>query len=256
MPKMDAVVVVVLALGISLGAWVSDEELLQKADEARFIDAESYTVLLDVIAERLAKRPDGSEERTQSEALLRIYNKLFPEGVRTRVEFLEPEAMHGTVYLIVGEDIFLWQPGLLQPIKISGQQKLFGDASVAEAAGISFQEYEVQARGETELNGQRALKLELTAKNSSQAFPRVTLWLDPEDLRPLQTVLAALSETPLKRVTYAQYATFEEDEYAAEIVVEDLLFQGNKTTMRTEEITIEELDDALFDPNQLGSSND
>jgi len=241
--------IVLLVVGLSLGAWaqVSDEGLLQRADETRFIEADSYTFLLKVIAER----PGEDEELIRRESLLKVYNKRFPEGMRIRVEFLEPKSMRGTVYLIIGDEIYFWQPGLLEPIKISGQQKLFGDVSVAEAAGISFQEYQVRSREEEELDGLETLKLELQAKDEA-AFPFVTLWLESESLKPVQAVLRALSAEPLKRVGYLRYAMFGKDEYVAEITVEDLLFQGNKTLMQIAEITIEELDSALFDPERLG----
>ncbi len=245
---------VLLLVGVPLGvfAQMADEDLLRRADEARFLEADSFTFTLRLIAERAVQRPDGREEVVRSEALLKVFHKRFPEGMRTRVEFLEPESLRGTVYLILGDEIFFWQPGLLQPIRISGQQRLFGDASVAEAVGIRFQTYEVRERERTELGGQETIKLELEAQSPQQAFPRVTLWMDPEALRPVQAVLSALSGTPLKRVTYREYARFEGDEYAADILIEDLLFQEGKTAMHIGEIAIEELDDALFDPDRLG----
>lgn len=247
-------IAMLMALGLSLGtfAQATDEELLQKADEARFIEADSFTFTLKVIAERVREQPDGSQTAVQEEALLKVFNKRFPEGVRIRVEFLEPESMRGIVYLIVGEDIYFWKPGLLQPLRISGQQKLFGDASVAEAAGIRFKDYTVSKREEVELDGRAAIRLELQAKSSSEAFQVVTLWLDQDTLKPVQALLAAVSGTPLKKVTYLEYASLQEDEYASQIAIEDLLFQGSRSTMHISEITIEPLSDNLFDPDLLG----
>lgn len=242
-------VLIVLGASLTVFGQATDEELLKKADEARFINADSYTFTLKVIAERASE--NGLP--VTSEALLKIFNKRFADGVRTRVEFLEPESVRGTIYLVVGDDIYFWQPGLLHPIPISGQQKLFGDASVAEAAGIQFEEYTVTGREDAELDGRETILLELSERNSGeQAFPSVTLWLGSDDLKPAQALLRAVSGEPLKKVSYLQYAIFHDDEYASEIIVEDLLFQGNKTTMQTAEITIEPLDDRLFDPEQLG----
>jgi outer membrane lipoprotein-sorting protein len=222
----------------------TDEQLLQKADQARFIEANSYRMSSKVSA----VRPDGT-----SEALMAIYNKLFAEGVRTRVEFLAPESIKGTVYLVVGDDIYFWQPGLVQPIKISGQQKIFGDASIAEAAGIQFSgKYAVKAKQEEKLDGRDTLKLSLEATSDRVAFAKATLWLDKKELKPLQAILHAVSGEPLKKTLYTKYAKLKDDEYAEEIVVEDLLFKNFTTTIQISDVKVQELPDELFDPTKLG----
>lgn len=222
----------------------SDEQLLQRADQARFLEADSHVMSSKVMAER----PDG-----KSEALMTIYNKRFAEGVRTRVEFLAPESMRGTIYLVVGEDIYFWQPGLLQPLKISGQQKIFGDASIAEAAGIQFSgRYAVKDKQEERLDGRDTLKLALEATSEKVAFAKVTLWLDKKELEPVQAILHAVSGEPLKKTLYTKYAKLKDDEYAAEVVVEDLLFKNFKTTIQISEVKIQNLPDELFDPTKLG----
>jgi outer membrane lipoprotein-sorting protein len=228
-----------------MGVAQTDEQLLEKADKARFIEANSYVMSSKIIAER----PDG-----KGEAVMTIYNKRFPEGVRTRVEFLAPDSLQGTVYLIVGDDIYFWQPGLLQPLKISGQQKIFGDASIiAEAAGIQFSgKYVVKAKQDEKLDGRDALRLSLEATSESVAFAKVTLWLDKRELKPIQAILHAVSGEPLKRTLYTKYAKLQDDEYAAEVVVEDLLFKGFKTTIQIGDVRIQELPDDLFDPTKLG----
>lgn len=150
--KLAGALLIVLSIAIVAQ---TDDQLLQRADQARFIEANSYVMSSKVIAER----PDG-----KGEALMTIYNKRFAEGARTRVEFLAPESLKGTIYLVVGDDIYFWQPGLLQPIRISGQQKIFGDASIAEAAGIQFSgKYSIKAKQDEKLDGREALKLALEA---------------------------------------------------------------------------------------------
>ncbi len=222
----------------------TDEQLLQKADQARFIEANSYVMSSKVIAER----PD-----VKGEALMIIYTKRFAEGVRTRVEFLAPESLKGTVYLVVGDDIYFWQPGLLQPLKISGQQKIFGDASIAEAAGIQFSgKYSVKAKQDEKLGGRDALKLSLEATSEKVAFAKVTLWLDKRELQPLQAILHAISGEPLKKTLYTQYAKLKDDEYVEEVIVEDLLFKSSKTVIQISDVKIQELSDDLFDPAKLG----
>jgi hypothetical protein len=238
-------IAVASCLWLSLAALgQTDEQLLQKADQVRFVEAPSHVLTSKVISER----PDG-----KGEALMTIYNKLFSEGVRTRVEFLTPESLKGTIYLIVADDIYFWQPGLLQPLKISGQQKIFGDASIAEAAGIQFSgRYATKSKQEEKLNGQDTLKFSLEATSDKVAFAQATLWLEKKESKPIQVLLHAVSGEPLKKTLYLKYAKLKDDEFAAEIVIEDLLFKNFKTTLQISDVKVQDLPDALFDPKKLG----
>jgi len=240
-------VLVLLALVLPVGAsGPPAEKVLEQADRARFIDADSYVLQIGVTAERPGQGP--------REALLKVYIKRFEEGIRQRVEFLEPEEMRDTVYLVVGDDIYFYQfgHGLQGPLRISGQQKLFGDAGVAEAAGISFaRDYQIRAQEEVELGGRAALLLRLSS--ATAAYRLVDLWVEPETLKPLQAVFYALSEQPLRRVLYEEYALLEddEDEYVKLMVVENLLQRGYRTTLEVIEVSIKDLPDELFDPAAL-----
>lgn len=241
MRKPTLFLVLVLCLG--LGALSqTDEEILERADRARFLEADSYGLTVRVTVDRPGEEP--------AQARLWTLFKRFPEGYRVRIEFLEPEGMEGMVYLVVGEEIYFWKPGLFQPLRVSGQQRLFGDASVIEAARFSFTDYRIESREETQLDGQEALKLELKARGGA-AYQWVTLWLDP-DFRPLQALLRSLGGEPLKRIIYRRYIEHEGDELVKEFTIENLIFQEYRTLIVVEEIALEGLSDELFDPGALG----
>lgn len=231
-----------LALCLGLGALSqTDEEILEQADRARFLEADSYALTVRVTVERPEEGP--------SRALLRTFFKRFPEGYRARIEFLEPEGMKGVTYLVLGEEIYFWRPGLIQPLRVSGQQRLFGDASVIEAARFAFTDYRIETKEEAQLDGRAALKLELQARGKA-AYQWVTLWVDL-DFRPLQAVLRSLGGEPLKRVLYQSYAEHEGDELVVELAIESLIFQEYRTLIAVEEVMVKDLSDELFDPQGL-----
>jgi outer membrane lipoprotein-sorting protein len=235
-----------LILGPALCSQVlsqTDEEILQQADRARFLEADSYGLTVRVTVERPGEEP--------GQALLRTLFKRFAEGYRVRIEFLEPEAMRGMIYLVVGEEIYFWKPELVQPLRVSGQQKLFGDASIIETARFSLADYKIESREQTQLDGQEAIKLELQAEGRA-AYQWVTLWVDLE-FKPLQALLRSLGGEPLKRVLYRRYAEHEGDELVVEFTIENLLFQEYRTLISIEEISLEDLPDHLFDPGALGT---
>lgn len=80
----------------------------------------------------------------------------------------------------------------------------------------------------------------------------MTLWLDKKELKTIQAILHAVSGEPLKKTLYTKYAKLKDDEYAEEIVVEDLLFKNFKTTIQISNVKVQELPDELFDPSKLG----
>ena len=252
----------ILSLAL-LGSFITtfgqtNEEILKQADEARFIKADSHSFKIHIVSEKF---DESTRSTTKSEAFLLAENKKISRDFRQRISFTAPDSLKGTYYLIVGDDIFFWQPNLKTPgkevpckdeaLKMSGQQGLFGDVSVGEAAGIEFEgKYNVKQRAEDKLNGKETVKLVLVAKSPKSSYQNVILWVDKKKLEPQRIDLFGLDpETPIKRVTYPKYDTFKDDRYASQVIVEDLLFKNQKTSLELSEIKVESLPDAAFDPN-------
>lgn len=255
-----------MLLGL-FGAWslsegVSDEQILQAADRARTLEADSFAMTIEITAQR----PAGPQQAT-----VRTLFKKFPgdggDGFRTRIEFLKPASMQGQIFLTVQNKklcqgdkscSFFWGPNLIpgQPLKVSsGSTTVFGDSSVAETAGIRFAgNYIIKAKKETSLNDRPALVLSLIANDPSVAFQQVTLWVEPNSFQPIQAELFALSGQPLDRVLYQEYARQGDDQYLRRQEIENLLYQGSVTQLTVLQVEIKELPDQLFLPDQLGKS--
>jgi hypothetical protein len=245
--------------GVSLAVFAqSNEEILKQADETRFIKADSHIFYFKVTQELFDSL---TRTTTKTEAFLKVEEKKIAGNFRQRISFSAPESLKGTYYLIVGDEFLFWQPSLKTPdkdlpckdeaLKISGQQKLFGDASIGEAAGIEFDgKYEIKQRSEEKLNGKDTIKLTLLAKTKKVAYQNVLLWVDKKTFEPQRIDLFGLdTENPIKRVVYTKYAVFRDDRYVAQTVIEDLVFKNQKTTLDLTDIKIESLPDAAFDPN-------
>jgi len=241
---------------------VSDAQILQAADQARFIEADSLILTMDITAERPMKSPKG---QATVRALFKHFAQDSTDGYRVRIEFLQPPEMQGEVYLTLqNKDLcggdnscsFFWGPNMIpgQPLKVSaGMTTLFGDSSVAETAGIRFAgNYTIQEKKEDTLNGQPALALSLAATDPSVAFQQATLWVDPSSLQPIQAVLFALGGEPLARVTYEEYARLGDDQYVGQQRIENLLQEGSITQLTVTDVKVAPLSDELFDPGQLG----
>ena len=235
-----------IAVG-SLAQDVTDEALLRAMDDARFLDATTFTMTVEVVADR----PDGT-----SQALIQLYFKTRPGGQELfRIEFLQPEDMAGEVFVSTPEGTFLWNPDLVMPLKISDRQEVFGDASVAETAGVRFGngDYKVISRQPVTLeDGTPALEITLEATAANVAFQSVTLWVTPDSFQPLRMRLFALGGDPINDVTFEEYGELNGDSYAARQLIESQFVEGSKTLLTITTIEAKELSDDLFDPDKLG----
>ncbi|MCS6902655.1 MAG: outer membrane lipoprotein-sorting protein [Candidatus Bipolaricaulota bacterium] len=223
----------------------TDEQLLEALDKARFVEATSFTMTVEVVADR----PDGTKQ-----AVVQLYFKEINKKRYARIEFLAPEDLKGQVYVSTPDGVFFWQPGLATPLKVSGRQQVFGDSSVAETVGIQFKgDYKIRTRKDVTLPGNRpAWELDLEATDKSVAFQRATVTAERATLRPVRARLFALSGDPLNDVSYQEYALLEKDEYVKKQLIENQLIKTNKTLLTITKIEAKDLPNDLFDPSRLG----
>jgi hypothetical protein len=230
-----------------------DAQILQAMDFARFgaffaigqSDEKSAVLTLEILAER----PDGSKR-----AVVQGSNKLLSNGgFAFRIDYLEPEELAGDVFLFTGEDIFFWNPDLITPLKVNGRFEVFGDATVAEVAGIFFTgSYEIIDRGDTTLaDDSPGLWFKLQGIHDGVAFPLVevtaTMELQPENLK-----LFDESGDLLHDNTFETYNQFPEGPIFGRQLLDNRVVPVNQTLMNLLTFVIEPLEDDLFDPDLLG----
>jgi len=227
---------------------ISDAELLERLDEARFPDRSVTSIRVRITSET----PEGTRE-----AEVIVYFAEFDGASYARIDFLAPEELAGQTYLTVPDAAYFYAPDLDFPIKTSAAGELFGDAAVAQTSGIRFlSEYTIAARRTVQAtDGVELLELDLVAVDYTVAFQAITVRVDPITLRPVSATLFAVSGLPFYDVTYSNYVTRENgDVYVSVQEIANRLFLGRVTTSGILEATAAELPAALFDPEALGSS--
>ena len=223
---------------------LTDKELLQALDDARFINASSFTFTVEI----LAQRPDGDESST-----VKLFFKEIDGEEYSRVEFLAPQDQVGQIYLTTPDGTFFSSPDVDEPLLISGAQSVAGDATVVQTVGILFSdEYTIATRESTTLeDGSPALLLGLEGIDSSVTFPSISVTVDEMNLTVLTMTVFALSGDPVNQVTFEEYGDLDGDLYASRQLIQSELIPENRTLLSTTEFTVDELSDDLFDPEQL-----
>lgn len=242
------------ASGVEAAA-VSPEQaqaLLREADDARAREIENGVLTLRVTQERLS-----DEGRAPAVARIRVYVERAPEKGGQLVVFEEPETLRGYTFLVRGTDTWMYRPGLRSPLRISGQQRVFGDASVSEAAGIVFGvEYDVRGVSDDSLDGVPAWRLELVAKSPSAPYQRATVWVGRADGLYRRAVLYSVSGMALKRLDFEQWGEVSGRFALVRMAVLDLLQTGQRTVtvIETQAIADRSIPSRYFRPEFLSSA--
>src|SRR5690606_4035738 len=105
---------------------------------------------------------------------------------------LSPEGERGKVFLRIEDAFWLYDPGARRPVRLSTQQRLMGDASLADvthfelvdnySAVLESQETIADASGKNV--AAQGLKLSALAKTS--LYPTLKLWVDASNQQPVK----------------------------------------------------------------------
>ena len=122
-------------------------------------------------------------------------------------EYLSPARDKGTRMLKLGDELWLYLPGVDRVQKISGhmlRQGMMGSDVSYEDMMSSNQvrkRYTAKVIGEDTVDGRKCWKLEMKAKDDSVSYPRRMSWIDQEVYIPVKQELYALSGMLLKTWT-------------------------------------------------------
>ncbi len=215
---------------------MTPEEILKDIRRRNGLGNGSYSIELKMTAYR---------NQDVSNANIKVYTS----GNKQIVTFTAPEKLTDESYLVNGYNTWMYQQGLKRPIRISAQQKLFGDAGIAEAAGIDYaNDYQVVRSTETDLQYQYELK----AIDNRTAYQQAGLWIDKNGLLLNKVVLKALNGQPLKEIIYRNHRQLNGHEIADMEVRNLLQEKDNRTIMEYTAITSREIPDKAFDPLMMG----
>ena len=216
---------------------MSGSELLKKA-QRRYNFKDSYELEIENIIH---------SDKGKNIARLKVYLKEC--GKKQLAVFQKPEKMKGDKYLVVDNNTWMHQEGLIRAIRISASQKLFGDAGIAETVGIDYySEYELEGlKKEAEL-----YILSLQAKSKDEAYQKVEAHISSDGYFK-KTILKDISGTELKEISYRNYRKIGEHEVADLIIKSLLQNKGQKTEIRYIDIKKRDFSAGMFQADKLNN---
>lgn len=227
-------------------------EMLRKADRTR-----GGGIGHGVLTFQMTHTRRTAEGERREQAAVRVYLQPSGEQGAKLIVFEEPASLRGSTFLTTGRDTWMYKPGLRSPLRMSVQQRLFGDASVGEAAGLIFSlDYHVRQVSAEDLDGEPTWRVELEAKSPSVPYPRATVWLGQRDGLYRRAVVYSVSGMPLKQLDYEQWGTVSGRFALVRLAVRDLLQVGGAsvTVIETRAITERTIPARYFRPEFLSSA--
>jgi len=214
-----------------LPLWLMASNLLEEIDKKlQPASYESYRQLINI-------EPDG----TQKEFVMYMIKK---GKDKVASLFLSPASDKGRATLRMGENMWLYIPGIAKPLRIASMQSVTGGVfNNADIMRLDFSvEYDIASQSET---GTTYL-LELKAKNEGVTYEALRMEVDKKSLFP-NTIDCIAGGIVLKTIRYLKPKDFGEGVVRPSLLeTTSPLQKGYKSLMVFGKITPREFDDAVF----------
>ena len=175
------------------------------------------------------------------------------DGDKSLVEFVSPAIEKGKYLLMLRDAMWIYLPNTSRPLRISPLQRLMGDASNGDVARSNYAtDYDAAISGEETVEGEKALVLELTAKDGEISYSRIRLWVRASDYRPIQAEYYATSGKLLKRAFFRTYSNVNGRPVIQEVDIHDVVRPGRRTVMTYSNLHARDVPDKFFNKSYLG----
>ncbi len=158
----------------------------------------------------------------------------------------------GRKILTAGDRMWLLVPGASNPLPVTPNQRLMGGASMGDVARLRFaDDYVGTARPGSEMSGGKSCRvLDLQAKSTRAAYPRVVMWFDAAARLPVRVVFSLPSGKEAKEILFQKFSSSHGKTIVASMDIRDLLAKESDAVTRLDYLDYKpaKLSDAIFTP--------
>ncbi len=210
---------------------LSGEEILKKIDQVR---APADTFAFDL---KITCKKEGNED------IIQKFTVRVKDADKSLVKFTYPANNKGRLFLMVGNNMWIYIPDTRRPIRISPQQRLLGQISNGDVARVVYSlDYNATLLGK---EGEYS-KLELTAKTKDATYSRILLWTDTENFAPQKAEFYAASGKLLKTALYKSYSMVLGKERPKILEIHDELRKDEYSIMEYSNMKVDDTPKAFF----------
>jgi hypothetical protein len=158
--------------------------------------------------------------------------KVYYHDIHNRmITFIKPDNLKSTLYLANHFNTWLFMGNMQSPLRISSQQRLFGDAGISEVARIDFvNDYNIDKMSEDD----KFITFEISAISKQEPYQKATLIFRKHGLSPdvavrVRVIIYSNNGLPMKEVKY--FDLFELDGFhISNFEIRNLLVKSDSLT--------------------------
>jgi len=164
--------------------------------------------------------------------------------------FLDPPSEKGRATLRLGDNMWLYIPGVGKPLRITSLQSVVG--GVFNNADILTLDYSVEYTAQKVEDQGKDYVLDLKARTTSVAYDRLKMRVDRKTLLPVEIQAYAASGLLIKTLHFSQVKDFGGGIVRPSVLETDSpLYKGYKSVMIWARIRARKLPDEVFTLNYL-----
>jgi outer membrane lipoprotein-sorting protein len=178
--------------------------------------------------------------KAKSQLVLNVFVKLDPSNgqYRNLIRYAQPARDAGKMLLVSGRALWFYDPASKSSVRISPQQRLLGQASVADVLSANFaREYNGRAVGEVRIadgdkKARTCIQLDLRAATPQASYRRIDYWIEKGTGQPIKAKFYTDSGALLKTLYYRGFRTVAGQVRPGEAVVLDGVRPSLVTTVK------------------------
>lgn len=145
-----------------------------------------------------------------------------------------PVADKGKYVLKSGKNMWMYFGDIKRSIRLASKDAFLGtDANNYDLLQIRLlEDYTVSNFSEATLNGEAVIKVELTAKEGTDGYSKITSWISPKNKRLLQNDCYSISGAQIKTIQYRAPANVGEFRVPGEVFITNFVDKDRTTLMQ------------------------
>lgn len=235
-----------LAAVLTGRAWAAPTaaELLASADRSRGAVEGGMKWKLE-----MTTREDGIEH--QEGYLVQV------RGEDARAEAFFPARAKGEVLLFNSRALWIYRPGMRQPLSVSPKQRLSGQASNGDIASTRYaKDYTAVLAGEDTVAGGAAYRLELTARSADATYSKIRYWVAKDSGLGVRAEFLSASGKAIKTADFEYAHTVDVGgkrfPFVSQVLIQDAQFAENWTRLRYGKPAVAQVSDRALSVAGLG----
>jgi outer membrane lipoprotein-sorting protein len=248
--SLALIALAVSPLGAAAEPQPSAQQIVAAADAVRN-PAEPFRTTTTLVEYVSAKPKDQS--------VLTVYAKTDPATgqFRNLVRFVEPARDEGKVVLLDNHNLWFYDPASKASVRISPQQRLLGQAAIADVLTVNFAaDYQGDLLGtETVPDSTRqphqCWHLDLKPANDQAIYNHIEYWVESSTSYPIKAKFYADSGRLLKTLYYRDFAEQLGRTRPTGAVIIDAVDATLVTTVKFDEPKFQDIPDAWFQHDAL-----